>query len=45
MHHNELFREKVYESVSSVLPITLIVLILSISIAPLTPGILTLFLF
>ena len=45
MHQNELLREKVYESVTSVLPITLIVLVLSISIAPLTPGTLTLFLF
>jgi lysylphosphatidylglycerol synthetase-like protein (DUF2156 family) len=45
LHQNELLREKVYESVTSVLPITLIVLVLSISIAPLTPGTLTLFLF
>lgn len=45
MAHNEQLREKVYESVSSVLPITAIVLLLSITIAPLTPGILTLFLF
>lgn len=45
MAHNELLREKVFESVSSVLPITAIVLLLSITIAPLTPGILTLFLF
>ncbi|MFR5601213.1 MAG: DUF1538 domain-containing protein [Lachnospiraceae bacterium] len=37
--------EKVYESVASVLPITGIVLALSISIAPLTPGTLVLFLF
>lgn len=45
MRHNELLREKVYESVTSVLPITAIVLLLSITIAPLSPGILTLFLF
>lgn len=45
MAHNEQLREKVYESVSSVLPITAIVLLLSVTIAPLTPGILTLFLF
>lgn len=37
--------EKVYESVASVLPITVIVLVLSISIAPLTPGTWTLFFF
>ena len=43
--HNGLLREKVYESVSSVMPITVIVLLLSISVAPLTPGTLTLFLF
>lgn len=45
MRHNELLKEKVYESVGSVLPITAIVLILSISITPLNPGILTLFFF
>ncbi len=45
MRHNELLREKVYESVTSVLPITIIVLFLSITVAPLSPGILTLFLF
>ena len=45
MRYNEQLREKVYESITSVLPITLIVLFLSISIAPLTPGTLTLFLF
>lgn len=45
MRHNELLREKVYESITSVLPITIIVLVLSITIAPLTPGTLTLFLF
>ncbi|POP31042.1 DUF1538 domain-containing protein [Lactonifactor longoviformis] len=43
MHHR--LKEKVLESVSSVLPITVIVLILSITIAPLTPGALILFIF
>ena len=45
MRHNELLMEKVYESVASVLPITVIVLLLSITIAPLTAGTLVLFLF
>ena len=45
MLHNELLHEKVKESITSVLPITLIVLILSITIAPLSAGVLTLFLF
>lgn len=45
MRHNELWMEKVYESVTSVLPITAIVLLLSITIAPLTSGALVLFLF
>lgn len=45
MRHNQLLQEKVYESITSVLPITVIVLLLSITIAPLTPGTLTLFLF
>ncbi|NBK92288.1 DUF1538 domain-containing protein [bacterium 1XD21-13] len=45
MRHNKLLMEKIYESVASVLPITAIVLILSITIAPLTPGTLVLFLF
>lgn len=45
MRHNELLREKVFESIASVLPITVIVLVLSITVAPLTPGILTLFFF
>lgn len=45
MRHNELLQEKVYESITAVLPITIIVLLLSISVAPLTPGVLTLFLF
>ena len=38
-------REKVNESLSSVLPITAIVLVLSITAAPLLPGALILFLF
>ena len=42
---NKLLLEKVYESIAAVLPITAIVLILSISIAPLTPGTWTLFFF
>lgn len=45
MRHNKLLMEKVYESVAAVLPITVIVLALSISIAPLTPGTWTLFFF
>lgn len=45
MRHNELLLEKVYESVAAVLPITAIVLILSITLAPLTPATLTLFIF
>jgi len=45
MRHNELLMEKVYESVASVAPITAIVLLLSITIAPLTSGALVLFLF
>jgi len=42
---NKLLLEKVYESIVAVLPITAIVLVLSISIAPLTPGTWTLFFF
>ena len=45
MKHHEILREKVYESVASVLPITAIVLVLSITIVPLTPGTMVLFLF
>lgn len=45
MKQNELLREKVHESVASVMPITVIVLLLCITIAPMTPGVLTLFLF
>ena len=42
---NKLLLEKVYESIAAVLPITAIVLFLSISISPLTPGTWTLFFF
>ena len=42
---NTQLKEKILESLSSVLPITGIVLVLSISVAPLTPGTLVLFLF
>ncbi|MGN0430938.1 MAG: DUF1538 domain-containing protein [Lachnospiraceae bacterium] len=45
MRHNGLLQEKVYESVASVLPITIIVLLLSITAAPLSAGTLMLFLF
>ena len=45
MRKNKLLLEKVYESIAAVLPITAIVLFLSISIAPLTPGTWTLFFF
>ena len=45
MRKNKLLLEKVYESIAAVLPITAIVLVLSISIAPLTPGTWTLFFF
>ncbi len=45
MRHNQLLKEKVYESVASVLPVTAIVLFLSITVAPLTAGMLVLFLF
>ncbi len=45
MRFHELLREKIYESVASVLPITAIVLLLSITIAPLSLGALALFLF
>lgn len=45
MRFYELLKEKVNESVVSVLPITAIVLLLSITIAPLSPGALVLFLF
>ena len=45
MRQNELLKEKVGESLASVLPITVIVLIVSIVVAPLTPGVFMLFLF
>ncbi len=45
MLQNDLLREKVFESIASVLPITLIVLLLSIFVTPLNTGTLTLFLF
>ena len=45
VRRNKLLLEKVYESIAAVLPITAIVLVLSISIAPLTPGTWTLFFF
>lgn len=45
MRFGELLREKVHESVVSVLPITVIVLLLSMSIAPLTAETMILFLF
>ena len=42
---NKLLQEKILESLSSVLPIAAIVLVISVTIAPLTPGTLTMFLF
>lgn len=45
MKRNEQLMEKVVESVAAVLPITLIVLVLSVTIAPLSTGTLILFLF
>ena len=45
MLHNALLKEKVKESVAAVLPITGIVLALSVLVVPLTPGALVLFLF
>ena len=45
MGHNQLLRQKVYESVAAVLPITAIVLVISITVAPLSAGTLVLFLF
>ena len=38
MHLNKQLREKTRESMASVLPITAIVFLLSITIAPLDPG-------
>ena len=45
MHLNKQLSEKIRESMASVLPITAIVFLLSITIAPLEPGTLVLFLF
>lgn len=45
MKYSKLLTEKISECVASVLPVTAIVLLVSISIAPLTPGTLVLFLF
>ncbi len=45
MHLNKQLQEKNQESMASVLPITIIVFVLSITIAPLEPGTLVLFLF
>ena len=45
MHLNKQLTEKIQESMVSVLPITAIVFLLSISISPLEPGTLVLFLF
>ena len=45
MRHNELLMEKIRESLLATLPITAIVLVLAVTIAPLTPGTLVLFLF
>ena len=45
MRINPQLMEKIKESLSSVLPITAIVLLLSVSIVPLTTGALVLFLF
>ena len=45
LQHNELLLDKIKESLSSVLPITGIVLVISVTIAPLTPGTMVLFLF
>lgn len=45
MHLNKQLKEKTRESMASVLPITAIVFILSITVAPLEPGTLVLFLF
>ena len=45
MRINPQLMEKIKESLSSVLPITAIVLLLSVTIAPMTPGAIVLFLF
>lgn len=44
MRHKQLLLEKIRESLSAVLPITAIVLVISVTIAPLTPGTMLLFL-
>lgn len=45
MHLNSKLKEKIYESLASVLPLTAIVLLLSITLMPLASGALVLFLF
>ncbi len=45
MRVNEQLKTKVYESIAAVLPITLIVLVLSVTVTPLAPSSLVLFLF
>ena len=45
LRHNEQLMEKIRESLASVLPITAIVLAISVTVAPLTPGSMVLFLF
>ena len=45
MHHNKLLFEKIKESLASVLPITAIVLVISVTIAPLTLGAMIMFVF
>lgn len=45
MHLNQLLKEKIRESLASVLPITVIVLVLSVTLCPLEPATLVLFLF
>ncbi len=45
MSHNQLMKQKIYESVAAVLPIAVIVLAVSITAAPLSAGTLVLFLF
>ena len=44
-HHNKLLFEKIRESLASVLPITAIVLVISVTIAPLTLGAMIMFVF
>ena len=45
MHHNKLLFEKIKESLASVLPITAIVLVISVTIAPLSLGAMIMFVF